>query len=101
MNIGEWLRELGLSTTARATDRPTTQGGRAMPHIPQQAAINHRFAIGSMVRLNQNVFTRFVVRGVYEILAQLPERDGRLQYRIKSGSEPYQRVAREDELEPE
>jgi hypothetical protein len=54
-----------------------------------------------MVRLNQNVLARFVVRGVYEILAQLPERDGRLQYRIKSGSEPYQRVAREDELEPE
>ena len=62
---------------------------------------SHRFSIGSMVRLNQGVFTRFAVPGLYEILAQLPERDGKLQYRIKSGNEPYQRVASEDELEPE
>ena len=53
-----------------------------------------------MVRLNKT-FTRLAVRELYEISAQLPERDGKFQYRIKSGSEPYERVAREDELEPE
>ena len=67
----------------------------------QDASSSHRFSIGSMVHLNRSGFTRFAVRGLYEILALLPERDGKLQYRIKSGSEPYTRVAREDELEPE
>jgi hypothetical protein len=40
------------------------------------------------------------VPGPYEILAQLPEREGEFQYRIKSDREPYQRIVKEDELKP-
>ena len=71
-----------------------------MHRIPQDTFDSHRFAIGTLVRLSKGIFTRFAGPGAYEILAQLPERDGKLQYRLKSGSEPYERVATEDELEP-
>jgi hypothetical protein len=37
-------------------------------------------------------------RGAYEIRKQLPERDGELQYRIKSAAEEHERVALESEL---
>jgi hypothetical protein len=42
---------------------------------------------------------RNAAAGNYEVLAQLPERDGDLQYRIKSDREPYQRIVKEGELE--
>ena len=43
---------------------------------------------------------RNAVPGLYEVLAQLPARDGELQYRVKSDREPYQRSVKELELEP-
>jgi len=60
----------------------------------------HRFAVGNMVRLNRAFPLRNALPGAYEVLAQLPERDGEFQYRIKSDREPYQRIVKEDELEP-
>lgn len=58
----------------------------------------HRYGIGIMVRLSR-IRLRNAVPGPYEVLAQLPEREGELQYRIKSAREPYQRIAKEGELE--
>ena len=39
--------------------------------------------------------------GPYKVVAQLPERDGQFQYRIKSGCEPFYRTVNENELELE
>jgi hypothetical protein len=36
---------------------------------------------------------------IYQILTQLPTRDGEFQYRIKSDRQPYQRVVKEGELQ--
>jgi hypothetical protein len=66
---------------------------------PSTSELSHRFAVGNTVRLSYFVPLRNAVRGGYEILAQLPERDGELQYRIKSEREPYQRIVLEGELE--
>ena len=52
------------------------------PHA--DAVANHRFAAGHMVRLSRAIPLRNAAAGNYEVLAQLPERDGDLQYRIKS-----------------
>ena len=72
-----------------------------MTEIVRDASASHKFATGSKVRLNGSGFLRFAVPGLYEVLARLPERQGKCQYRIKSVSEPYQRVVSEDELEAE
>jgi hypothetical protein len=60
---------------------------------------SHRFAIGAIVRLNSIGPIGNAVPGAYKVLAKLPERDGELQYRIKSEREPYQRIVKEYQLE--
>ena len=67
------------------------------PHA--DAVASHRFAAGHMVRLSRAIPLRNAAAGNYEVLAQLPERDGDLQYCIKSDREPYQRIVKEGELE--
>jgi hypothetical protein len=37
-------------------------------------------------------------RGAYIVTAQLPERDGQFEYRIRSPNEQHERLARESEL---
>jgi hypothetical protein len=61
------------------------------------AFVVHRFAAGHVVRLGRG--TPFAAAGNYEVVAQLPERDGELQYCIKSDREPYERIVREREIE--
>jgi hypothetical protein len=48
--------------------------------------------------LQSTIFNRNAARGAYEIMAQLPERDGQFEYRIKSRGEPHERVAKESDL---
>ena len=52
-----------------------------------------------MVQLSKGVPLRNAVAGPYEVLSQLPEREGEFQYRIKSAREPYQRIMKEGDLE--
>jgi hypothetical protein len=71
-----------------------------MSQLYQSRIISHRFSVGRMVRLSQAVRLRNAAPGSYEVLAQFPDRDGEFQYRLKSDREPYQRIAKEHELEP-
>ena len=41
---------------------------------------------------------RNVPGGGYEVIKVLPDHNGEREYRIKSANEPYERVARESEL---
>ena len=50
--------------------------------------------------LQSTIFNRNAARGAYEIMAQLPERDGQFEYRIKSRGEPHERVVKESDLSP-
>jgi hypothetical protein len=59
----------------------------------------HSFLTGNLVRLINRYPPRKAAPGPYQVVAQLPERDGQLQYRIKSGSEPFYRTVKENELE--
>ena len=69
-----------------STDRPDT-------------TTYHRFAVGRIVRISGGLSARNAAAGTYKVVAQLPERDGALQYRIKSEREPFQRIIKEDELD--
>jgi hypothetical protein len=50
------------------------------------------------VRLAARATKWGAAEGGYVVTKQLPERDGEFEYRIKSLSEPHERVARESEL---
>ena len=71
-----------------------------MRAILQNTVGTRRFPVGTMVRLSRTRPLQNAVSGLYEVLAMLPERDGELQYRIKSEREPYQRIMKASELEP-
>jgi len=58
---------------------------------------SHRFKVGDVVTIRPAPNVN-VPGGVYEIVQQLPATDREPEYRIKSASEPHQRVARESEL---
>jgi hypothetical protein len=68
-----------------------------MDHEPSA----HCFITGHVVRLSKRYPPRKAAPGPYHVVAQLPERDGQLQYRIKSGCEPFYRTVKESELEPD
>ena len=59
--------------------------------------LSHKFHVRQLVQLNPSI-RRNVSWGSYEITKKLPEREGEFEYRIKSMSEPHERVARESEL---
>jgi hypothetical protein len=61
----------------------------------------HKFKLGRSVFLQPTMFNRDAARGAFEVTKQLPERDGQLEYRIKSASEPHERVVKENELSSE
>ena len=64
----------------------------------ERSHARHVFAIGSMVRFRSSSPLR-TAGGPYKVLAKLPARDGALQYRVKSVSEPYQRILGQNDLE--
>ena len=59
----------------------------------------HNLITGNVVRLSKRYPPRKAALGQYNVVAQLPERDELLQYRIKSGCEPFYRTVTENELE--
>ena len=62
----------------------------------------HKFKLGQSVFLQPTLLNRDQLPGSYAVTMQLPiEGDGRLRYRIKNSSEPYERVVMESDLSSE
>ena len=70
-----------------------------MRQLHEHKPSRHSFITGNVVRLSKRFPARKAAPGPYHVVAQLPERDGQLQYRIKSGCEPFYRTVKENELE--
>jgi hypothetical protein len=70
-----------------------------MSYFDEHKPSAHGFATGSVVHLCKRYPPRRAAPGPYHVVAQLPPRDGQLQYRIKSGCEPFYRTVKENELE--
>jgi hypothetical protein len=61
--------------------------------------MTYLFRSGQTVRLTRGFPYRSAAQGLYEVVRQLPDNGGDLQYRIKSVSEPHERVVKECDLE--
>ena len=70
-----------------------------MSRLAEQNPSKHSFLTGNMVHLSKRYPPRKAAARPYKVVCQLPERDGQLQYRIKSGCEPFYRTVKENELE--
>ena len=67
--------------------------------LPIMNVKTHRFSIGQSVRFSSGIVGRPGAGGTYKVLHVLPTESGENSYRIKSSSEPHERVARESQLE--
>jgi hypothetical protein len=87
--------------THLASVRATQGETFTMKRWDEDKPSGHSFITGSVVRLSRRYPPRKAALGPYHVVAQLPPRDGQLQYRIKSGFEPFYRTVTENELEPD
>ena len=61
--------------------------------------VSHKLLVGQLAEFRPKKGSPIsAARDACEILRQLPERDGELQYRIKSAVEEHERIALESEL---
>jgi hypothetical protein len=60
----------------------------------------HKYAPGQSVRFLPARGQDYSAKGVYVIVARLPETDNVPQYRIKAETDSRERVVREDQLTP-
>jgi len=65
---------------------------------PSRTSPKHKFGLGTMVRLLAGPMERSAAQGTYKVMALLPSDGREFSYRIKSASEPHERVARESQL---
>lgn len=71
-----------------------------MRHRQQaETSTTHLYHAGQRVRFSRGFPYRNAVDDGYEVLRQLPRRDGECQYRIKSSREPYERIVKESEID--
>jgi hypothetical protein len=65
------------------------------------ALAGHRYAVGQTVHYTAGAFGRSGASGVFQVVRLLPSDGDDYQYRIKSATEPYERVAKESQLDRE
>ncbi|MBY0382203.1 MAG: hypothetical protein K2W78_09835 [Xanthobacteraceae bacterium] len=60
--------------------------------------MKHKFGIGETVYFTASNVSRPAATGTYEVIRLLPTEGDDYQYRIKSSTEAFERVARESQL---
>jgi len=61
--------------------------------------LKHKFGIGERVYFTASNVSRPAAGGVYQVIRLLPTDGDDCQYRIKSSSEAFERVAKESQLQ--
>ena len=72
---------------------------RPTDNVDDHELISHRLLVGDKVKFNQPRRYTNAASGDYNIIGLLPERDGELQYMIKSYLEDHHRVVKQSQLE--
>lgn len=68
--------------------------------VQRRAALKaHKYAVGQTVQYIGGIFGRSRSSGSFKIIKLLPSDGDDFQYRIKSMDEPYERVAKESQLD--
>jgi hypothetical protein len=61
---------------------------------------DHKFQVGQTVFLHRSPLLN-MPDGAFVVTRRLPERDGEFEYRVKSATEPHERVVREMQMQKE
>src|SRR5579871_928151 len=63
-----------------------------------ERALKHKFPVGATVYFTASNVSRPAASGTYQVIRQLPTEGDDCQYRIKSSTEAFERVAKESQL---
>ncbi|MEZ5819962.1 MAG: hypothetical protein AB7I42_03890 [Bradyrhizobium sp.] len=63
-----------------------------------ERALKHKYSVGATVYFTASNVSRPAASGTYEVIRLLPTEGDDCQYRIKSSSEAFERVAKESQL---
>jgi hypothetical protein len=65
----------------------------------RRAAVGHKYTVGQTVQYTAGAFGRSRTSGSFQVVKLLPTEGDENLYRIKSEGEPYERVAKESQLD--
>ena len=94
----------GQSAPSHAIELPGFQSASQRDHGANPAfsvmerALKHKYPVGASVYFTASNVSRPAATGTYEVIRQLPSEGDDCQYRIKSSTEAFERVARESQL---
>ena len=74
-----------------------TAGRPAFPCVMERA-LKHKYLVGETVYFTASNVARPAASGTYEVIRLLPTDGDDCQYRIKSSTEAFERVAKESQL---
>lgn len=74
-----------------------TVGGPAFS-LRMERALKHKYIVGETVYFTASNVARPAATGTYEVIRLLPTEGDDCQYRIKSSTEAFERVAKESQL---
>ena len=63
-----------------------------------ERALKHKYQVGTTVYFTASNVSRPAASGTYEVIRLLPTEGDDCQYRIKSSTEAFERVAKESQL---
>ena len=81
---------------SRPTQRDHERGSRFS--CVMERALKHKFPVGATVYFTASNVARPAASGTYEVIRLLPTDGDDCQYRIKSSTEAFERVAKESQL---
>jgi hypothetical protein len=91
---GACYKPIRVFSRPNAVDR----GARTGVFRVRERALKHKFPVGATVYFTASNVSRPAASGTYEVIRQLPTEGDDCQYRIKSSSEAFERVAKESQL---
>lgn len=78
--------------------QPTSDGPQFGRVVREEMALKHKYGVGEVVYFTASNVARPAATGTYEVVRLLPSDGDDCQYRIKSSTEAFERVAKESQL---
>ena len=97
---GDFLRRGRISLLyCRRSGEQTLERSRTVLEFRRDALKEHKFEIGQTVYFTSRPIGHMAANSTYQVVKLLPSDGADYQYRIKSSTEAFERVARESQLE--
>ncbi len=97
----DWLIRSSLCylATGFSVGRSQRDRGYGRRFCVMERALKHKFTVGETVYFTASNVARPAASGTYEVIRLLPTDGNDYQYRIKSSTEAFERVAKESQLD--